>query len=197
MKKSNTESYEDACDYLQGHYATSTTYSRTLKAYIDTYDLTQFDVPSEQAKAETATLESVLKPTASQASFKTDSDDFGITVPEAGLPKRQTNPVVAGLLAALVAAGAGALGFWLYWRRRVEGENAAHAATGAHASDDRPVAWSVDQAIADWRPAHAADKAKATGKHEGPNFKQPAHAPNENETANLSESTTEPLKPIE
>ena len=156
VKKSNTESYEDACDYLQGHYATSTTYSRTLKAYIDTYDLTQFDAPSDQAKAETAALESGLKPTASQASFKTGSDDFGITMPEAGLPKRQTNPVVAGLLAALVAAGAGALGFWLYWRRRVEGENAAHAATGAHASGNEPAsqddtaAWSVDQAIKDW-----------------------------------------------
>ena len=203
VKKSNTSTYEDACDYLQGHYATSTTYSRTLKAYIDTYDLTQFDVPSEQAKAETATLESVLKPTASQASFKTDSDDFGITVPETGLPKRQTNPVVAGLLAALVAAGAGALGFWLYWRRKVEGESAAHAATGAHASGNEPAsqydiaAWSVDQAIQDWRPAYAADKVKATGKHEGPDFKQPAHAPNENGAANLSESTTEPLKPIE
>lgn len=200
VKKSNTESYEDACDYLQGHYATSTTYSRTLKAYIDTYDLTQFDVPSDQAKAEAATLDSVLKPTASQASFKTDSDDFGITVPEAGLPKRQTNPVVAGLLAALVAAGAGALGFWLYWRRRVESENAAHAATGAHASGNEPAsqddtaAWSVDQAIQDWRPAHAADNAKTIGKHENPTFKQPAHALNENEAANLSESATEPIK---
>ena len=176
VKKSNTSTYEDACDYLQGHYATSTTYSRTLKAYIDTYDLTQFDVPSDQAKAEAATLDSVLKPTASQASFKTGLDDFGITVPEAGLPKRQTNPVVAGLLAAIVAAGAGALGFWLYWRRKVEGENAAHAATGAHASGNEPAsqtdtaAWSVDQAIEDWHPAQAA---------------------------NLSESTTEPLKPIE
>ena len=176
VKKSNTSTYEDACDYLQGHYATSTTYSRTLKAYIDTYDLTQFDVPSDQAKAEAATLDSVLKPTASQASFKTGLDDFGITVPEAGLPNRQTNPVVAGLLAALVAAGAGALSFWLYWRRKVEGENAAHAATGAHASGNEPAsqtdtaAWSVDQAIEDWHPAQAA---------------------------NPSESTTEPLKPIE
>ena len=112
--------------------------------------------PSNQAKAEAATLDSVLKPTASQASFKTGLDDFGITVPEAGLPKRQTNPVVAGLLAALVAAGAGALGFWLYWRRKVEGENATHAAAGAHASGDKPAsqddtaAWSVDQAIKDW-----------------------------------------------
>lgn len=176
VKKSNTSTYEDACDYLQGHYATSTTYSRTLKAYIDTYDLTQFDVPSEQAKAETATLESVLKPTASQASFKTDSDDFSITVPEAGLPKRQMNPVVAGLLAALATAGVGVLGFWLYWRRKVEGENAAHAAAGAHASGDTAAsqedaaAWSIDQAIENWRPTQAP---------------------------NLSESTTEPLKPIE
>ena len=176
VKKSNTESYEDACDYLQGHYATSTTYSRTLKAYIDTYDLTQFDVPSDQAKAEAATLDSVLKPTASQASFKTGSDDFDIAVPEAGLPKRQMNPVVAGLAAALAAAGAGALGFWLYWRRKVEGEKAAAVAAAAAASSDAAAssedaaAWSVDQAIEDWRPAQAA---------------------------NLSESTTEPLKSIE
>ena len=156
VKKSNTETYEDACDYLQGHYATSTTYSRTLKAYIDTYDLTQFDVPSDQAKAEAATLDSVLKPTASQASFKTDSDDFDIAVPEAGLPKRQMNPVVAGLAAALAAAGAGALGFWLYWRRKVEGEKAAAVAAAEPASSDAATgsedaaAWSVDQAIADW-----------------------------------------------
>ena len=169
VKKSNTESYEDACDYLQGHYATSTTYSRTLKAYIDAYDLTQFDVPSDQAKAEAATLDSVLKPTASQASFKTGSDDFDIAVPEAGLPKRQTNPVVAGLAAALAAAGAGALGFWLYWRRKVEGEKAAAVAAAAAAPSDA-AAWSVDQAIQDWHPAQAA---------------------------NLSESTTESLKPIE
>ena len=174
VKKSNTESYEDACDYLQGHYATSTTYSRTLKAYIDTYDLTQFDVPSDQAKADAATLDSVLKPTASQASFKTGADDFDIAVPEAGLPKRQMSPVVAGLAAALAAAGAGALGFWLYWRRKVEGEKAAAVAATPASSDTAAshegAAWSVDQAIEDWQPAQAA---------------------------NLSESTTEPIKPIE
>ena len=154
VKKSNTESYEDACDYLQGHYATSTTYSRTLKAYIDTYDLTQFDAPSDQAKADAATLDSVLKPTASQASFKTGSDDFDIAVPEAGLPKRQMNPVVAGLAAALAAAGSGALGFWLYWRRKVEGEKAAAVAAAPASSDtgshEDAAAWSVDQAIEDW-----------------------------------------------
>ena len=183
VKKSNTESYEDACDYLQGHYATSTTYSRTLKAYIDTYDLTQFDVPSDQAKTDAATLDSVLKPTASQASFKTGSDDFDIAVPEAGLPKRQMNPVVAGLAAALAAAGAGALGFWLYWRRKVEGEKAAAAAAAepalndAASSGEDAATWSVDQAIQDWRPAQAAGDSEA-------------------EAANLSESTTAPIKPI-
>lgn len=156
VKKSNTESYEDACDYLQGHYATSTTYSRTLKAYIDTYDLTQFDIPSDQTKADAATLDSVLKPTASQASFKTGSDDFDMAVPEAGLPKRQMNPVVAGLAAALAAAGAGALGFWLYWRRKVEGEKVAAVAAAAAAPSDAAAgsedaaAWSVAQAIKDW-----------------------------------------------
>ena len=182
VKKSNTESYEDACDYLQGHYATSTTYSRTLKAYIDTYDLTQFDVPSDQAKADAATLDSVLKPTASQASFKTGADDFDIAVPEVGLPKRQMNPVVAGLAAALAAAGAGALGFWLYWRRKVEGEKVAAVAAAPASSDTAAsregAAWSIDQAIEDWQPAQT-------------------HADSEPEAANLSESTTEPLKPIE
>lgn len=155
VKKSNTESYEDACDYLQGRYATSTSYSRTLKAYIDTYDLTEYDKPVEEAK-KGVTLDNVLMPAAMHTVSTPTLDDFSVSVPEPGLPARQANPVVSGLLAALAAAGAGALGFWLYWRRKVEGENAAHAATGAHASsdvaasDEDAVAWSVDQAIADW-----------------------------------------------
>lgn len=155
VKKSNTQSYEDACDYLQGRYATSTSYSRTLKAYIDAYDLTEYDKPIEEAKKD-VTLDKVLTPAAMRAASTPTLDDFRVSVPEPGLPARQANPVVSGLLAALVAAAAGALGFWLYWRRKVEGENAAHAATGAHASsdvaasDEDAVAWSVDQAIADW-----------------------------------------------
>ena len=155
VKKSNTRSYKDACDYLQGRYATSTSYSRTLKAYIDAYDLTEYDKPVEEAKKD-VTLDKVLTPAAMHTANTPTLDDFRVSVPEPGLPARQANPVVSGLLAALVAAAAGALGFWMYWRRKVEGENAAHAATGAHASsdvaasDEDAVAWSVDQAIADW-----------------------------------------------
>lgn len=155
VKKSNTQSYEDACDYLQGRYATSTSYSRTLKAYIDAYDLTEYDKPVEEAKKD-VTLDKVLTPAAMHTVSTPTLDDFRVSVPEPGLPARQANPVVSGLLAALAAAAAGALGFWMYWRRKVEGENAAHAATGAHASsdvaasDEDAVAWSVDQAIADW-----------------------------------------------
>lgn len=155
VKKSNTESYEDACDYLQGRYATSTSYSRTLKAYIDAYDLTEYDKPVKEAKKD-VTLDNVLTPAAMHTANTPTLNDFRVSVPEPGLPARQANPVVSGLLAALAAAAAGALGFWMYWRRKVEGENAAHAATGAHASsdvaasDEDAVAWSVDQAIADW-----------------------------------------------
>lgn len=155
VKKSNTRSYEDACDYLQGRYATSASYSRTLKAYIDAYDLTEYDKPVEEAKKD-VTLDKVLTPAAMHTANTPTLDDFRVSVPEPGLPARQANPVVSGLLAALAAAAAGALVFWMYWRRKVEGENAAHAATGAHASsdvaasDEDAVAWSVDQAIADW-----------------------------------------------
>lgn len=155
VKKSNTRSYEDACDYLQGRYATSTSYSRTLKAYIDAYDLTEYDKPVEEAKKD-VTLDKVLTPAAMHTANTPTLDDFRVSVPEPGLPARQANPVVSGLLAALAAAAAGALVFWMYWRRKVEGENATHAATGAHASsdvaasDEDAVAWSVDQAIADW-----------------------------------------------
>ena len=154
VKKSNTRSYEDACDYLQGRYATSTSYSRTLKAYIDAYGLTEYDKPVEEAKKD-VTLDNVLTPAAMHTVSTPTLDDFRVSVPEPGLPARRANPVVSGLLAALAAAAAGALGFWMYWRRKVEGENAAHAATGAHASsdvaasDEDAVAWSVDQAIAD------------------------------------------------
>ena len=154
VKKSNTESYEDACDYLQGRYATSTSYSRTLKAYIDAYDLTEYDKPVEEAKKD-VTLDKVLTPAAMHTANTPTLDDFRVSVPEPGLPARQANPVVSGLLAALAAAAAGALGFWMYWRRKVVRESAAvhagaHASSDVAASDEDAVAWSVDQAIADW-----------------------------------------------
>lgn len=43
--KSNTNSYVDACNYLQGRYATDTSYSAKLQSLIETYNLTRFDDP--------------------------------------------------------------------------------------------------------------------------------------------------------
>ena len=43
--KSNCTSYVDACNYLQGRYATSTTYSAQLQDLINAYNLTQYDNP--------------------------------------------------------------------------------------------------------------------------------------------------------
>lgn len=41
--KSNTTSYKDATKWLQGRYATSTTYAEKLNSIIEAYDLTQYD----------------------------------------------------------------------------------------------------------------------------------------------------------
>ena len=185
VKKSNTESYEDACDYLQGRYATSTSYSRTLKAYIDAYNLTEYDKPVEEAKKD-VTLDNVLTPAAMHTVSTPTLDDFRVSVPEPGLPARQANPVVSGLLAALAAAAAGALVFWMYWRRKVVRESAAvHA--GAHAAPEAETARPLDAAwlaevtgIADETPAHAKAPTHAA---------KPAHAA----TLADSESPTKPL----
>lgn len=185
VKKSNTQSYEDACDYLQGRYATSTSYSRTLKAYIDAYDLTEYDKPVEEAKKD-VTLDKVLIPAAMHTVSTPTLDDFRVSVPEPGLPARQANPVVSGLLAALAAAAAGALGFWMYWRRKVVRESAsAHA--GAHAAPEAETARPLDAAwlaevtgIADVTPARAKAPAHVA---------KPAHAA----TPADSESPTKPL----
>lgn len=43
--RENTESYVDACDFLQGRYATDIQYSGKLQDLILTYDLTRYDNP--------------------------------------------------------------------------------------------------------------------------------------------------------
>lgn len=43
VHKTNASTYVDACDYLQGHYATSTTYSKKLQLIIEAYGLTSYD----------------------------------------------------------------------------------------------------------------------------------------------------------
>lgn len=43
--KSNAATPADACNFLEGRYATSSTYSESLQDLIETYDLTRFDEP--------------------------------------------------------------------------------------------------------------------------------------------------------
>ena len=59
-RKSNAKTYVEACDYLQGHYATGTQYSRSLQSLITTYDLTQYDEPAP-AKEEPKKAKSKVK----------------------------------------------------------------------------------------------------------------------------------------
>lgn len=41
--KANAATYKEACDYLQGRYATDTSYSAKLQGIIQTYELTRYD----------------------------------------------------------------------------------------------------------------------------------------------------------
>ncbi len=133
VKKSNASTYEVACDYLQGHYATSTSYAKTLKAYIEAYDLTAYDEASaENHVVKADTLESVLVPTATHTTYQTETSDWGL---DDGIviedTPRQLSPWIAGVLAAGAAALLGTGAFYLYWRRKVETECASR---GKHAA---------------------------------------------------------------
>ena len=55
-RKSNTDSFVDACDFLVGRYATDIFYSEKLQDLIETYDLTRFDVPLTYEMTETFVL---------------------------------------------------------------------------------------------------------------------------------------------
>ncbi len=134
VKRSNTSTYEDACDYLQGHYATSTSYSKTLKAYIEAYDLTTYDEASnENHVVREDTLESVLVPAAAHTSFKSEASDLGLDDGAAAVKETssQLNPAIAGVLAAGAAALLGTGAFYLHWRRKAQSEGAAR---GKHAA---------------------------------------------------------------
>lgn len=52
-RKSNTDTFVDACDFLVGRYATDIFYSEKLQDLIETYDLTRFDVPLTYELTET------------------------------------------------------------------------------------------------------------------------------------------------
>lgn len=55
-RKSNSDSFVDACDFLVGRYATDIFYSEKLQDLIEAYDLTRFDVPLTYELADTFVL---------------------------------------------------------------------------------------------------------------------------------------------
>ena len=62
--KANARTYVEACDYLQGHYATDTSYSGKLQGIILAYDLEQYDHPvgwADTEEGQKARAESTLK----------------------------------------------------------------------------------------------------------------------------------------
>lgn len=75
--KSNAATYADACDYLQGRYATDTSYSAKLQALIEAYDLTRYDQPLAYETVSTYQL-----PATDEATGKTLVDDSGNVVME-------------------------------------------------------------------------------------------------------------------
>ena len=52
--KANAATYVEACDYLQGHYATDTGYSSKLQGLIISYNLEQYDHPAAEKSSVTA-----------------------------------------------------------------------------------------------------------------------------------------------
>ena len=74
--KANARTYVDACNYLQGHYATSTSYSSSLQGLIIAYNLEQYDHPAtaegagqaEEDRAAATFVGASLAPSADSAS---------------------------------------------------------------------------------------------------------------------------------
>ncbi len=165
VKKSNASSYEVACDYLQGHYATSTSYAKTLKAYIEAYDLTQYDeaAATENHVVRGDTLEEVLVPVATQTTYQIETSDMGLDDGVVAIEEtpRTISPLVAGVLASGAAALLGTGAFYLYWRRKVEHECAAHGKHAAVAFESADTGEIDMSAIASKAGAHAGtDRTK-------------------------------------
>ena len=96
--KSNAATPAQACDFLQGRYATSTSYSASLQDLIATYNLTRFDEPLDFQTVETYELPAV------------DEETGQALLDEAG------NPVLeARTLADLVAEATSHLGTEYVW----------------------------------------------------------------------------------
>lgn len=137
--KSNCTSYVDACNYLQGRYATSTTYSAQLQDLINAYNLTQYDNPV----AVTDAAQDAAAADAAASPFHTASglfDENGLVplsamlpldgtaaaaIAGAGADAQQAAPVpqvIVGMLVAAAAAVALAALVWLNpaWMRKLE-----------------------------------------------------------------------------
>ncbi len=137
--KSNCTSYVDACNYLQGRYATSTTYSAQLQDLINAYNLTQYDNPV----AVTDAAQDAAAADAAASPFHTVSglfDENGLVplsamlpldgvaaaaIAGAGADAQQAAPgpqVIVGMLVAAAAAVALAVLVWLNpaWMRKLE-----------------------------------------------------------------------------
>ncbi len=174
VKKSNTSSYEDACDYLQGHYATSTSYSKTLKAYIEAYDLTSYDeAASETQVVRGDTLDAVLVPNATHTSYQAqaESSDFGLEDGVAAVeePSHKLSPAIVGILAAGCAALLATGAFYLYWRRKVENEGASrgkHAAIAEALIGGKTAAIDADAVCDELAATHAEGGAHAAASLE-------------------------------
>lgn len=111
-RRSNAATYVQACDYLQGHYATSTTYSRTLQSVILTYNLTAYDGSSSKPNLAVANASpfgvSIAWASPVSAFDKETVEMADAETPAAGGPGGPS-PVAYVAYAALVAGiGAGA-----------------------------------------------------------------------------------------
>lgn len=58
-RKSTAANYEEACQYLQGLYATDSAYAQKLIAYIQEYDLTRYDKPLDYEMERTYAVQAV------------------------------------------------------------------------------------------------------------------------------------------
>ena len=122
--KSNAKTYVEACNYLQGHYATSTTYSSSLQGLILAYHLEQNDHPATakgKQKANGEHFKSLVALSASQVStpvllYEEAIEEAGTLSDEAAADKERiesavsfakspiTRAVSFGICPAIVAA---------------------------------------------------------------------------------------------
>ena len=124
-KKSKTSSYIDTCDYLQGRYATSSTYSKTLQAYVQAYNLTEYDSPksnkSEDAakasEADSSTKASADGKSPTYTSYAYGSPD-DVDLPETAGEQDDTAAIVQLIVGIALLILLFSAAFYMYWLRK-------------------------------------------------------------------------------